>query len=160
MDKGREPTLLYRPKWSFTDSVCAAGHYKGELFDGADTIPYNGARDVLEWWSRQFIHWPLTIFDGDRMSTKGTLEFLERFNAKRTAILLKADYLTLTARRIDRGSCQDPSWVKGRETKSERFAIQIQSTLELNTSYMTMDNVFQSAKEWLRECGINSKVFL
>jgi hypothetical protein len=65
---GREPTLLYRPKWTFTDTVCAAGHYKGELFDGADTIPYNGSKEVLEWWSYQFIHWPLTIFDGDRMS--------------------------------------------------------------------------------------------
>ena len=140
---GRDPTLLYRPKWSFTDNVCAAGHYKGELFDGADTIPYNGAKDVLEWWSHQFRLWPLT--------------FLERFDAKPTAILLKADRLTLTARRLDRGSCQDPSWIKGRETKSVRFAQQM-TTLELNTSYMTMDDVFCSTRDFLIEQGLNSEV--
>ena len=154
---GRDPTLLYRPKWSFTDNVCAAGHYKGELFDGADTIPYNGAKDVLEWWSHQFRLWPLTLFDGDRMNTKGTLEFLERFGAKPTAILLKADRLTLTARRLDRGSCQDPSWIKGRETKSVRFAQQM-TALELNTSYMTMDDVFCSTRDFLIEQGLNSEV--
>lgn len=168
---GREPTLMYRPKWSFTDSVCAAGHYKGELFDGADTIPYNGARDVLESWSHRFIHWPLTIFDGDRMSTKGTLEFLERFNTPRVAILLKANPSSLSARRTVRGSDQDPSWIKGRETKSDRFAQLIEndnnhirvSPLHVrvfDTSHMTMDDVFDHAKTYLIEQGINSRVFM
>lgn len=146
---GREPTLLYRPKWSFTDTVCAAGHYKGELFDGADTIPYNGAKDVLEWWSVQFRMWPLTVFDGDRMSTKGTLEFLKRYGVQRTAVLLKADHLTLEARRLSRPG-QNAAWIKGRETKSERFAKQVGFSLELNTSYMSMDNIYQDVMRHLR----------
>jgi len=70
------------------------------LFDGADTIPYNGCKEILEWWSQQFIHWPLTIFDDDRMSNKGTLEFLNRFNVSKVAVLLKASSLDLTARRL------------------------------------------------------------
>ena len=139
---GREPTLLHRPKWSFTDTVCAAGHYKGELFDGADTIPYSGAKEALERWSQMFVTWPLTILDGDRMSTKGTLEFLDRYNVQRYAILLQASPLDLIARRQERGSNQNPAWIKGRETKSERFANQVGAYTELNTSQLTMDNVY------------------
>jgi hypothetical protein len=139
---GREPTLLWRPKWTFTDSVCAAGHYKGELFDGADTIPYSGGKEVLRSWSQMFLTWPLTIMDGDRMSNKGTLEFLDRFNVRRYAILLQASSLDLIARRLERGSNQNPAWIKGRETKSARFAEQVGAFTELNTSNLTMDNVY------------------
>lgn len=152
---GREPTLLHRPKWSFTDMVCAAGHYRGELFDGADTIPYNGAKAVLEWWSHQFRTWPLTVFDGDRMSTKGTLEFLDRFNMQRYAILLQASPLDLIARRLERGSNQNPAWVKGRETKSERFAEQVGAFTELNTSLLTMDNVYDIVIDELLSQGVD-----
>jgi hypothetical protein len=155
MDRGREPTLLWRPKWSFTDTVCAAGHYKGELFDGADTIPYNGAKEVLEWWSRAFLTWPLTVFDGDRMSTKGTLEFLDRFNVQRYAILLQASPLDLIARRLERGSKQNPAWIKGRETKSERFAEQVGAFTELNTSLLTMENVYDIVIDELLSQGVD-----
>ena len=147
---GREPTLLHRPKWSFTDTVCAAGHYKGELFDGADTIPYSGAKEALERWSQMFVTWPLTILDGDRMSTKGTLEFLDRFNVQRTAVLLKASSLDLAARRLERGSNQNPSWIKGRETKSARFSKSVGFSLELNTSYLTTQGVYERTMEHVR----------
>lgn len=155
MHRGQEPTLLRRPKWSFTESVCAAGWYKGELFDGADTISYSGEKDVLEWWSHQFIRWPLSIFDGDRMSTKGTLEFLDRFNVQRYAILLKASPLDLVARRLVRGSNQNPSWMKGRETKSERFAAQVGAFTEINTSLLTMENVYDMVIDELLDQGVD-----
>lgn len=158
---GQEPHLLYRPKWTFTDHVCAAGHYKGELFDGADTIPYNGARAVLEWWSHSFRTWPLTIFDGDRMSTKGTLEFLDRFNANRVAVLLQADEYTLNTRRLARGSKQDSSWIKGRETKSLRFAQMFSSYQQIvSTRYDSMDNIFNAVKDYLIQEGLDSRVLL
>jgi hypothetical protein len=155
---GQEPTLLYRPKWTFTDTVCAAGHYKGGLFDGADTIPYNGAKDALEWWSRQFRDWPLTILDGDRLSTKGTLEFLDRFGVQSTAVLLKAYPSDLLSRRLKRHTNQNVAWIKGRETKSERFAKEVHSFLELDTSLLTADNVFVLVRQYLIEQGINSRV--
>ena len=159
MSGGRVPTLIYRPKWSFTESICAAGHYRGELFDGADTIPYSGASDVLDWWSYQFIQFPLTILDGDRMSTGRTLEFLDRFAVPRTAVLLQATPLDLVSRRLGRGSDQDPSWMKGRETKARRFANLIGHYLLLDTSHLTMDEVYSRVVEYLLELGINSKVF-
>jgi hypothetical protein len=152
---GQEPSLLYRPKWSFTEMVCAAGHYKGELFDGADTIPYNGARDTLESWANRFRTWPLTILDGDRMSTKGTLEFLDRYNAQRYAILLSASPFDLVARRLERGTVQNSVWIKGRETKSLQFAEQVGAYTELNTSNLTMENVYDIVIDELLSQGVD-----
>ena len=74
---------------------------------------------------------------------------------QRYAILLQASPLDLIARRLERGSNQNPAWVKGRETKSERFAEQVGAFTELNTSLLTMDNVYDIVIDELLSQGVD-----
>lgn len=112
--------LVGTPKWTVGDGFCAAGHYTGQTFDGADTVPYNGVQTALKYWDDHLSGKELTIFDGDRFSHKSVVE---RFKGKaaRACLLLKADAKSLELRRAARGSKQNASWVKGRETKSFNF---------------------------------------
>jgi ABC-type dipeptide/oligopeptide/nickel transport system ATPase component len=107
-----------KPKWSISGGIAAAGHYVGGTFDGADTVPYNGVEDALVFW-REFIKSPLTLLDGDRFSNAKVVEFLAAHN--KLCLLLSAPEDVVAARRAARGSDQNPSWVRGRKTKSRRF---------------------------------------
>jgi hypothetical protein len=112
-------------------SAVAAGWYKGETFDGADTVPYNGARAALEFWSTAL--WEcapsLTIFDGSRFATGPALarisEFAEEVGAWIVGVHLTASADALAARRVARGSNQNPAWMKGAATGAANFARRI-----------------------------------
>lgn len=119
---GRDPSLVPKPKWTIgkNGAVCAAGHYTGGTFDGADTIPYNGVSDVLGYWEANLRETPLTLFDGDRTSNAGVAERVSA-SAIVGCVYLTAAPDVVAARRAARGSRQNASWVKGRATKSARF---------------------------------------
>lgn len=125
-----EPFLVSKPKWSIYRSkagdhlACAAGHYTGGTFDGADTVPYNGVKEALEYWNSSLFLTPLTVFDGDRFSHQGVLNFFNKEvgGLRVRAVHLEAPEEVLVERRKVRGSNQNASWMKGRVTKAERFA--------------------------------------
>ncbi len=116
------------PKWTLAGRTAAAGHYKGDAFDGADTIPYNGARAALEFWRDQIRPYTeLTILDGARFATKPSLAFLREVpGIKVIGVHLVAPY-DAVARRAQRCADagtepQNPSWVKGATTGARNFA--------------------------------------
>lgn len=111
--------LVEKPKWTVTDTMCAAGHYTGGTFDGADMVPYNGAQAALAFWNANLTEKSLTIFDGDRFSNATALSFLR--NHELHCVHLSAPKEILTERRALRGSKQNPSWMMGRETKAANF---------------------------------------
>jgi hypothetical protein len=115
------------PKWSRCGSIVAAGYYKGDTFDGADTIPYSGAKAALEYWASHYRdEVALTILDGARFSTAPSLARIREL-APRHAIVgvhLTAD-AAVDARRRARGSDQDPAWLKGATTRARNFAEQL-----------------------------------
>jgi hypothetical protein len=112
-----------KPKWTVGATVCAAGHYTGETFDGADTVPYNGVAAALDYWDEKLRpKMALTIFDGDRFSNGPTLARLRTLSKDPLLVHMVAPQEMLDARRNARGSTQNPSWAKGRETKAKNFA--------------------------------------
>lgn len=115
-----------RPKWTVGLSVCAAGHYYGETFDGGDTVPYNGVAEALNFWREQLHTKALTIFDGDRFSSAPTLEFFKVLGRRvRCAFISCKTPEIATMRREKRTiSKQNETWVKGRRSKSLNFATQ------------------------------------
>lgn len=127
-----EVGTIPKPKWTVAlkKPWCAAGWYAGTTFDGADTVPYNGAAEALTYWKANLLGQPdlrITLFDGDRFSNQNALSFVEEALAlvpgSRTACLhLTAGPDILQARREQRGSKQSPSWMLGRATKAARFA--------------------------------------
>lgn len=120
--------LITKPKWTMaigSDRIlaCAAGHYKGDKFDGADTVPYNGARAAFDYWLIHLSGSEVTFLDGDRFSNENALNWWRSCGCDVRCIKLIADAELLAQRRAQRGSTQNPSWMKGRATKADRFAL-------------------------------------
>jgi hypothetical protein len=128
--------LLVKPKWTIGAGVVAAGHYRGETFDGADTVPYSGAREALMYWREVLLgRARLTLLDGDRFSDAGSLAFIRACPGVRACVVL----LTLpegvgAARRLARGSHQNETWIRGRVTKAQRFADMLDDRLVLDAN--------------------------
>lgn len=113
-------------KFTVTEDICFAGHYGTGTFDGSDTVPMHGASICIDWWKENILpnkKYKATIFDGDRFSTspcKASLDELE--GVKALCVYMGASQETLDARREERGSNQDQTWLKGRESKCRNFA--------------------------------------
>jgi hypothetical protein len=126
-DDGRqnELVLVPKPKWTLFDfgRVVAAGHYTGATFDGADKVPYHGAREALEYWLRELQpRAELTIFDGDRFSNDAAVAYVSRYVDRVEVRYVDAAPDVLAARRAARNWDPNQAWVKGRVTKAQRFA--------------------------------------
>lgn len=118
------------PKWSLAGDAVAAGHYSGKTFDGADTIPYNGARAALEYWAQTLAESSLTILDGARFSTGPSLARLRELAPGHAivGVYLVATDAQLDERRAARGSNQNAAWIKGATTVARNFAAKIGAT--------------------------------
>lgn len=124
----RNYRLNPKPKWTIGPKICAAGHYTGQAFDGADQVPYNGAQAALELWLTLLADKPLTVFDGDRFSNEKAVRFVKDSvpTAERLCVLLKGDGPAVAERRAERARAnktapQNPTWVLGRKTKALNF---------------------------------------
>jgi hypothetical protein len=118
-----EKILITKPKWTVNKdrSWCAAGHYTGAAFDGADTVPYTGAMDALVLWESYLApNARLTIFDGDRFSNGNCRDFV-KLRGWQCVCLLIEDEAGAAQRRVSRGTKQNETWIKGRRTKARRF---------------------------------------
>lgn len=127
---GSETELVPSPKWTIGQDHVAAGHYKGETFDGGDTVAYNGARACLEFWNASLRPMlepdSLTILDGDRFSSAPSLEYLRSLGGVLVVgVHLQASTEALQARCAARGSKQNEAWMRGRITKARNFADKI-----------------------------------
>lgn len=122
-----DPFNMYlhpKPKWTVAPDLVCAGHYGGGTFDGADTVPYNGVAEALQFWKASLCTMPLTIFDGDRFSHGRALDFFKEKSPQTDifCVHLTGSEDTLKAHREERGSNQNPSWMAGRATKARNFA--------------------------------------
>lgn len=116
---GASLEYIEKPKWTLVPGICAAGHYKGEVFDGADRVPYNGVAEALTYWQNHLSDRQLTIFDGDRFSYMKVVDHFANVAVK--CVMLRASNALLDERRAQRGSNQNETWMKGRITKAEKF---------------------------------------
>jgi hypothetical protein len=119
--------MTAKPKWTIGSKVVAAGHYTGGKFDGADTVPYNGAKEALAFWREMLAHKAeLTLLDGDRFSNATAVEFFKSYvgpggRPRLLCVLLKPSAELAAERRKLRGSDQNETWLKGRVTKANNF---------------------------------------
>lgn len=101
----------------------AAGHYTGQAFDGADSVPISGIKPLLAWWATA--QPGRMLFDGDKFSTKAALDLVRAAGARVRCAHLVASTTIVQARRAQRasgGKLQNLAWVRGRATKAARFA--------------------------------------
>jgi hypothetical protein len=105
--------------WAF------AGHYGVGTFDGGDTVPNDGWLPCVEHWEWEILSNPqyrFTLFDGDRFSHANCQQFLEDRGVRVLCAHLTASDEAMEARRRERGSDQNPTWLKGRVSKARNFA--------------------------------------
>jgi len=114
--------LIASPKWTVGPTVCAAGHYVGGKFDGADTVPYNGVQAALAFWEQRLASRSVTILDGDRFSFAGAHAFFLERGVRVACVYLDTKPETIQARRQQRGTTQNATWIKGRVSKATNFA--------------------------------------
>ena len=121
-------TMLQKPKWTLSPPVALVGHYGRDphAHYGGDTLAYNGAHPALDYWEKYLLtddKFSSFILDGDRFSTKNVFERVNALpNLDVRAVYLTASEKALSERRNARGSTQNEVWMKGRGTKSKRFA--------------------------------------
>lgn len=140
---------IERPKWTIAENVCAAGHYTGKDFDGADTVPYNGVVAALMYWTVNLKDKDLTIFDGDRFSYEKAVEAIRPLAERVCCILLYGNESKIRERRKLRSE-QDEVWVKGRKTKAVNFFLSFEDRAYINADYGE-EIVFQEAIDFLSE---------
>ena len=134
-DSSRTRTEIEKPKWTICGTTVLAGHYRGQTFDGADTVPYTGAKAALEYWREHLLpRAELTIFDGDRFSTQPSLDFVRATGVTVVGARLMLPEGVIEKRRAERGSKQNETWLKGRATKVMNFAAKIEA-FPVSTSF-------------------------
>lgn len=117
------------PKWTVCGDIAAAGHYTGSAFDGADTIPYNGAMDAVRFWAAHLApRVRITICDGDRLSHAAVLNAMRATDPDVRCLHFVASKDTIATRRATRGSTQNEAWARGRTTKAARFTALLPTT--------------------------------
>jgi DNA polymerase III delta prime subunit len=114
-------------KWCLQEGgpFAFAGHYGTGTFDGADTVPNDGWIPCMEHWEAEILAdatYKYTVFDGDRFSHANAQKYLEDRGVKVLCAHLGASDEVMDARRKERGSDQNPTWLKGRVSKARRFA--------------------------------------
>jgi DNA polymerase III delta prime subunit len=114
-----------RVKWTFSEPYAFAGHYGLGTFDGADTVPNDGWEPNLDYWQAEILpnkNFQFTVFDGDRFSHANAQKRLEDAGARVLCVHLTASDEAMKARREERGSNQNETWLKGRVSKAKAFA--------------------------------------
>lgn len=147
-------SLIPKPKWTVnsSDRVCAAGHYTGATFDGADTVAYNGVDEALRYWHEWLLSgMSLTIFDGDRFSNKGAVDKVIAYapSARIVCVMVNAPQEVLDARRAMRGSKQNASWMQGRATKAVRFYDAFKDHLVIESASLEPGEVARQIKAFV-----------
>ena len=127
--------MVAKPKWTVGQHHALAGHYSGGSFDGADTVPYNGVEQALDYWENELVSKRLTVFDGDRFSHASAVARIRAVapSHRLACVLLSLPSEDALARRQARSSAvQNPAWVRGRKTKSETFARSFDDQLQID----------------------------
>ena len=124
LDPAGAAFLTESPKWTVCPGAyAAAGHYTGGPFDGADTVPYNGAAAAVDALLANLQAWsvPIVVFDGDRFSARTHLDLARGGGLRVGCVLISAPDEVVAQRRAARGSAQNENWARGRATKARNF---------------------------------------
>jgi hypothetical protein len=118
---GAASAEIARPKWTlFGESACAAGFWRGDRFDGADTLPISDIKPAMSYWTEHLASRELTLLDGDKLSNDGAVSVVAATGVEMVCLhLFGSD--EAAQHRAARGTTQSAPWVRGRTTKAARF---------------------------------------
>jgi ABC-type dipeptide/oligopeptide/nickel transport system ATPase component len=112
---------ISNPKWTvFGDKAAAAGFWRGDKFDGADTLPISQIKPAIAYIGTNLRHCEVILLDGDKLASANAVAAVKEMDASRLCYLLE-DPEVAARRRCIRGTNQNETWVRGRATKARRF---------------------------------------
>jgi len=92
-----------------------------EAYSGTDALPLNAQPGALAWLEHGY--YALVLGEGQRLGNPGFLEAARRCGYTTTLVYLHTTQEQLDERRAERGSSQNPSWMKGAETAAFNLAV-------------------------------------
>ncbi len=155
-----EPTKveLQNPKWTIFDGkVAAAGWWRRGIFDGSDTLPINQIKPAIVFWACHLTSVPYAILDGDKLATTGAVAVAQERGARLVCFRLRG-LVEAAQRRLERGSKQNESWIKGRRTKSRNFADRFPGEKFIIPADMTPEAAIKEAR-WCLDSGGDESFF-
>jgi len=111
-----------------------------ESFSGTDALAMSVNPDAVQWVNTYPLP-QIVVGEGARLANK---KFLTALNDKTSLLLVLVVANNAAERRLDRGSNQNPSWIKGRATASLNL---FEVALELGWTTMVVDNSEQTPEE-------------
>lgn len=119
----REPVTDPIPHIRLNNGAGAVVGAERGVFSGTDTLPLNVQPRAVEWV--RSAPYPLMFAEGDRLANDGFFEAVCLAGYALNVVVLKGSRLAAT-RRAERaakvGKVQNPTWVQGRITKTDRLA--------------------------------------
>jgi hypothetical protein len=113
---------LYNPHDSTGPEAVELGRRRG-TFSGTDALGMAVMPHAVDWLVNTRSLPALVFGEGARLGTLAFLRLLdERVDHRLTVVHLTADPDGLKVRRAERGSNQDPSWMRGAETRAANAA--------------------------------------
>ncbi len=101
-----------------------------EAFSGTDALSMSVQPKAVEWIARK--RHPLILAEGARLATYGFLSAARNAGYGVTLFYLVAPEEELQGRREGRGSDQNPSWIKGAQSRARRIADQMRMDADVH----------------------------
>lgn len=126
-------------------NVAVLGQYRGEDFGGTDTLSMaviDDAEDFTEKATAPDSGIDAIVFEGDRLYNDRFLSHVRDHPEMRLhAYVLTVPDDILTHRHDDRGDTQSATWLKGRQTKYDRYAAEPYTDARPNATPAEMDAI-------------------
>ncbi len=116
-------TLNPWPKWTISGPLSAVGHYRGDVFDGGDTVPPGAIYPALDFAYTHLADSSTIILDGLKFASKRAVETVRGWVDPPQVRCLLLECLPWSAekRRLLRGPPQSAAWIQGVRTRARNF---------------------------------------
>lgn len=115
--------------------AAAVGSWKGDKFDGGDTVPPSYIKQALETYAKFFTEYKLVLFDGAKFANgnaiqavmKGAQEAGRFLDTRLVCLHLVGPEAAAAGRaaRVDAGAKpQNEAWIRGRRKAADNFTLQ------------------------------------
>jgi uridine kinase len=134
------------------DNIYVLGKYEeGEVFGGTDKMSMAVQPEAVKFLASRAPN-DIVLFEGDRLCTGSFLEeCVDKYDT--CIVYLQTTKETRNVRYAERGSNQDETWLKGRESKinniRSNFVLQMEMTEFLNESFDDQQKIIDFIKKML-----------
>ncbi len=128
--KGQRRRVITKPfaHTTYEDGLVQLGRERANGFSGTDALSLSVQPQVIKALKDHV--WSRVVGEGDRLANGKFFTAAQEAGYSLEVILLEASQFVLNHRRKERGSNQDPVWLKGRASKVQNLKTWVTLTLD------------------------------